>query len=116
MCSAGTRSGSPVCPVACGPWVIRLRSMRSRAEPGTRPTSADGSAETEPLVPLVPFGWRPKSHPRSRRYASSSAAPVSIARPRADSRPCQSHSAASSGFSPPAARTWAISGAICSSR
>lgn len=51
------------------------------------------------------FGCRPKPQPRSRRYASSSAAPVSMARPRADSRPCQSLSAASSGARPPAART-----------
>ena len=86
------------------------------AWPGTGPASADGPAGTEPLAMPVLYGWRPTSHPRSRRYASSSAAPASIARPRADSRPCQSRSAASSGSSPPAVRTWAISGAICSSR
>ncbi|MGP4001775.1 Tn3 family transposase [Streptomyces sp. 8N706] len=32
----------PELPVACGPWVIRLRSMRSKSQPGTRPTSATG--------------------------------------------------------------------------
>lgn len=48
----GTPSSSPICPVACNTCVIRLRSTRGKAQRRTRPTSADGSAETEPLMTL----------------------------------------------------------------
>ena len=99
------------------------------APPPRRPdsTRAAGAADDRPAPPasdprrLSPGPTRrvrrlPPSHSRSRRYASSSAAPFSRARPRAASRRRQSPSAPSSGSSPPAARTWVISGAICSNR
>jgi hypothetical protein len=61
-------------------------------------------------------GEHPGAHRLRWRYASSAAAPVSIARPRAVSRAFQPVSVASRGSSPPAERTWAMSGAICSRR
>ncbi len=90
---------------------------------GAGDVAADPGRSALPAPPdSAPSGGRSSAdlrrgtlHPRSRRYASNSAAPASIARPRADSRPCQSCSAASSGSSPPAVRTRSISGAIRSS-